>query len=176
MDIGTALAAGIILGFGAASAMCLGWRERERRLRRQTLGAATLALTAALAQLESSIERDAFDPGLLREVGVCRDLAATLAGLISAEEPSQPPATSGPAPGSRASDRPNPPSSEGSGSTAYDEARRALNRDLVQAVAALDHGTAAAERLGFLVEDQGDHDLFLRHAGGLACRAQADAE
>lgn len=142
---------GMIVGFGAASVLCLAWRERERRLRKAGIGTLTGTLAAALVQLAESIEREAFDPGLLRQVADCRDLAATLAGVVTEEGPPRTPATRGPA----ASDRPNAPPSEGSGPTAYDEARLALHRDLAEATAALDHGTTAAERLGFLVEDQG---------------------
>ena len=81
MDIATALLAGTIVGFGAASALAAAWRGRERRLRRAGIGTATRTLAAALAHLQESIETIALDPELLAEVAGCRDLAAALARL-----------------------------------------------------------------------------------------------
>ena len=72
---------GMIVGFGAASVLCLAWRERERRLRKAGIGTLTGTLAAALAHLQESIETIALDPDLLAEVAGCRGLAAALARL-----------------------------------------------------------------------------------------------
>lgn len=73
------LAAGFILGFATASGLCLAWRAQDRRTRRLVLGFAATALADALARLQESIEVNALDSNLLREVGGCRDLAAAVA-------------------------------------------------------------------------------------------------
>jgi len=64
-----------VVGFCAASGLCLAWRSQERRTRRLVLGFAAQALVKCLADLVTALPRYS---DVAEQAGRCRNLAAAV--------------------------------------------------------------------------------------------------